>query len=385
LPLIKRYLKIDVPKGQSCFLWGARKTGKSTYLHAKFKKGLFIDLLESRTFQQYLQNPSQLEGEILANPDKTVIIIDEVQKIPALLDEVHRLIELYKNKQFILCGSSARRLKSTGANLLGGRAWRFLFLPFCYIELKELNWKKIFNNGLIPSHYLAKKNVQKSLAAYLFDYILPEVQFEANLRKKENFARFLDLLGFCNGELINYNNIARDVGVDSKTVRTYFEILVDMYLGYYIHPYNIRSNRQVISNMPKFYLFDVGIANFLKRYEFKEMIGEEAGKAFEHYILLELMAYKALCDKRDDIYFWRTREGYEVDFIFQNNAFEVKISTPIQKSHLKGLLEFSKEHHHNLHVISMEPRKRMMKIEGKDIIIWPVKEFLDQLWNHHIM
>lgn len=384
MPLIKRYLKLSLPKGQSCFLWGARKSGKSTYLHAKFKDALFIDLLEPRTFQQYLKNPSQLENEILAHPNKATIVIDEVQKIPALLDEIHRLIELYKYKQFILCGSSARRLKSTGANLLGGRAWRFLFLPLCYIELKKLDWHKIFNNGLIPSHYLSKKNVEKSLASYLFDYILPEVQFEANLRKKENFAKFLDLLGFCNGELINYSNIARDVGIDSKTVRTYFEILVDMYLGYHIYPYNNRSNRQVISHMPKFYLFDVAIANYLKRYEYKEMVGEEAGRAFEHYILLELMAYKLLCDKRDDIYFWRTKEGYEVDFIFQNNAFEIKISTPIQKSNLKGLLEFSKENNHKLHVISIEPRKRVMRIEDKEIIIWPVEEFMEQLWKHQI-
>lgn len=379
--LIKRYLKMHLPKGQSCFLWGARKTGKSTYLHEEFKQALFIDLLDSRTFQQYLKNPNQLEDEMLANADKKVIVIDEVQKIPALLDEVHRLIEKYKERQFILCGSSARRLKSTGANLLGGRAWRYLFLPFCYPELKELNWKKIFNQGLIPSHYLAKANVEKSLASYLFDYILPEVQFEANLRKKENFAKFLDVLGFCHGELINYSNIARDTGVDSKTTRTYFEILIDMYLGYYVQPYNKKSKRQVISSMPKFYLFDVGIANYLRRYEYKEMVGEEAGRAFEHYVFLELMAYKSFKEMRDEIYFWRTKEGYEVDFILENHAFEVKISTPIQKSHLKGLLEFAKEHPHKLNVISQEPRKRIMRVDDKEITIWPVELFLKEMWE----
>ena len=218
----------------------------------------------------------------------------------------------------------------------------------------------------------------------VFDYILPEVQFEANLRKKENFAKFLEVLGFCQGELINYSNIARDTGVDSKTVRSYFEILIDMYLGYYIYPYNKRSKRQVISNMPKFYLFDTGIANYLRRYEYQEMVGEETGRAFEHYILLELMAYKLLSDLRDDIYFWRTKEGYEVDFILQNHAFEVKISTPIQKSHLKGLLEFSKEHPHNLHVISLEPRKRVMRIENKEVTVWPVQMFLEQMWKNYI-
>jgi uncharacterized protein len=383
---IDRYLKLNLPEGQSCFLWGARKTGKSTYLHKEFKQNaIFIDLLDSEIFQQYFKYPKQLEQEILASPNKSIIIVDEVQKIPILLDEIHRLIELYKNKQFILCGSSARRIKTTGANLLGGRAWRYLFLPFCYKELLELDWVKIFNNGLIPSHYLAKSNIHKALAAYLFDYILPEVQFEANLRNRDNFARFLDIIGFCNGELINYSNIARDAGVDSKTVRSYFEILIDMYLGYYLEPYHVKSNRQVISRTPKFYLFDIGIANYLKKYEYKAMVGENAGKAFEHYVFLELMAYKLFNDKRYELYFWRSKEGYEVDFICDNHAFEVKISTPIKTNYLKGLLEFSKDYNHKLHLISLEPRKRLVRINNKEIIIWPIKEFLDELWDNNII
>jgi predicted AAA+ superfamily ATPase len=134
-----------------------------------------------------------------------------VQKVPLLLDEVHHLIESNKSLQFILCGSSARRLKSTGANLLGGRAWRYIFLPLCYSELKELNWRKIFNHGLVPSHYLASEIIHKFLASYLFDYILPEVQFEANLRKREAFVRFLEVIGISNGEMINFSNIARDL------------------------------------------------------------------------------------------------------------------------------------------------------------------------------
>lgn len=387
---IKRYLKMKIPNGQSCFLWGARKIGKSTYLHLKFKNAIFVDLLNSEVFQQYLRNFNQLEEEIIANNDKNIIIIDEVQRIPDLLNEIHRLIEIYKDKQFILCGSSIRKIRASGANLLGGRAWRFLMLPLCYAELQELNWQKIFNNGLIPSHYLSSTNVNKDLSSYLFDYILSEVQYEASLRKVEHFARFLDVLGFCNGELINYVNVAADSGVSAKTIKVYFEVLLDMYLGYYVHPYVSRPGREIISRTPKFYLFDVGIANYLKRYEYKSMVGEEAGKAFEHYIFLELTAYKIyydkLYDKREELYYWRNKAGYEVDFILGRHAFEVKISSPIIKRHLKGLLEFSKiyDNTFKLHVISLEPKLRMIKIDSREIIIWPVKEFLEQMWSNNI-
>ena len=144
-------------------------------------------MLQSENYQKYLDNPGRLGQEIQAQSAISTIIIDEVQKVPALLDEVHHMIESHKSLQFILCGSRARRLKFTGANLLGGRAWRYMFMPFCYAELKVLDWSKIFNRGLIPSHYLAHKRIEKFLSAYLYDYILPEVQFEANLPKREVF------------------------------------------------------------------------------------------------------------------------------------------------------------------------------------------------------
>jgi predicted AAA+ superfamily ATPase len=381
MTVIKRLLNIELPDGQSCFLWGARKTGKSTFLRGHFLNALYVDLLDAQVYQSYLSYPGRLAEHVRAHPEKSVIILDEVQKIPFLLDEVHRMIEKYKDKSFILCGSSARRLKETGANLLGGRAWRYVFVPLCYPELHTLDWQKIFTHGLIPSHYLEENSVKRSLSAYLFDYVLPEVQFEANLRKRDNFARFLDMLGFSGGELINYSNIARDCGVDAKTVRTYFEILEDMYLGYYLRPYQTRDTRQSIQQMPKFYLFDVGLASYLRRFDFKDMTGSEAGKSFEHYVFLELMAYKLLKNIRDDIYFWRTKEGYEVDFIFQNHAFEVKITQSFRKSDIQGLLAFSKNNTHQLHIISLEPRKRILSIEQKEITIWPIQEFLDVFWS----
>ena len=381
---LKRFLDISLPKGQSCFLWGARKTGKSTYLKERFTESTYINLLQADVYQKYLRNPERLREEVRLE-NNTTIIIDEVQKVPLLLDEVHFLIEEFKNINFILCGSSVRRLKSSGSNLLGGRAWRFLFQPLCYPELKELNWNRIFNHGLIPSHYLSDNNVKRSLASYLYDYILPEVQFEANLRKREAFARFLDIAGLSNGERIKFSNIARDCGIDAKTVRTYFEILEDMYLGYQLYPLKSKTRRQIITESSKFYFFDTGLANYLRRYEYKEMFGAEAGKSFEHYIFLELISYKNLCEKRDQINYWRTKEGYEVDFIVQDQAFEVKMSDSINSKHLKGLLEFKKgNNNYKLNIICLETKKRIAKIENHEVIIWPVQEFLESLWSNQI-
>lgn len=378
--MLKRYLDLSLPQGQSCFLWGARKTGKSTFLKENFPEAIYIDLLQADIFQRYRREPYILREELKTVSTPKIIIIDEVQKVPLLLDEVHGLIESCKHLQFILCGSSARRIKAIGANLLGGRAWRSMFLPFCYPELKTLDWPRIFNHGLIPSHYFSEAP-ERSLAAYMYDYVLTEVQIEANIRKRDSFSRFIDILGFAQGEMLSFSNIARDCGVDSKTVRTYFEILEDMYLGYFVHPYRSKSKRQTVQETPKFYLFDTGVASYLRKFHFQEMIGTEAGKAFEHYIFLELMAYKLLNHKRDDITYWRTKDGKEVDFIVCDKAIEVKISTPIQKNHLNGLLSFGKEHSFSLNVISQEPRKRVMTIDDQQVTIWPVQEFLQNLWN----
>ncbi len=376
----KRYLTFHLPDQQSAFLWGARKTGKSTFLKEKFPTAVYIDLLRADVYQGYLRKPEKLREEFRGFTDPLTIIIDEVQKVPILLDEIHGLIEDRKNLQFILCGSSARRLRQPGVNLLGGRAWRFMFLPLCYPEIQELNWSHIFNRGLIPSHYVSP-SWEKNLAAYLYDYVLTEVHLEADIRKKESFARFLDVLGFCHGTLINYTNIARDCGVNSKTVMTYFEILEDMYLGYFLRPFRSRSSRQIVQKTPKFYLFDTGVANYLKRYEFKEMRGADAGASFEHYVFLELMAYKLLTDKRDNIFFWRTKEKHEVDFIVQDMAFEVKISTPIEKNDIKNLLIFAQDHAMSLHIISLEHRKRVMREGTKEVTVWPIQDFLEALWG----
>lgn len=376
---VERILKLALPEKQSCFLWGARKTGKSTYLKEHYPNAFWIDLLIAETYQQYLLEPQTLRHSLQKLEKIPLVIIDEVQRIPELLNEVHWLIE-NMGVQFILCGSSSRKLRTSHSNMLGGRAWRRMFLPLCYPELKELDWHKIFNHGLIPSHYFSS-DPQEDQAAYLFDYLITEVQVEASLRNREPFARFLQALGFCNGEMINYSNIGRDCGVDYKTVQTYFAILEDMYLGYFVRPYRAKSKRQIIQEIPKFYLFDTGVASYLKKFHYTQMKGADAGHAFEHYVLLELMAYKLLTRKRDDICYWRTKEGYEVDFVVQNMAIEVKMSSHIDKQDLKNLLVFSENEKKSLHVVCLESRSMLREENGQKIHIWPIEEFLKALWG----
>ncbi len=381
---INRILSFDLPQGQSAFLWGARKTGKTTFLHERFPEAIFIDLLQSEVFAKYSLHPEYIRSEILAiDEDKRknlVVVIDEVQKVPQILNEIHWMIENIKDVSFVLCGSSSRKLKSSGGNLLGGRAWRYQMLPLCYSEIKELDWNKIFNSGLIPEHY-SSEHVEKSLAAYVYDYLINEVQIEANIRKREPFIKFLDVLALSHTEMINFTNIARDCGVSKVTVKSYFEILEDMYIGYFLYPYSKRKNRQIITQIPKFYLFDTAVANYLARFHYTELRGTEAGKAFEHYLFLELKAYQIMSNSRDELTYYRDSTGNEVDFIFKNHAFEVKIKPNITSKDIKALLIFGKDYGHNLNVICTCDVKRIEKFGNQIVTVWPIQEFLESLWN----
>lgn len=383
--MLKRQLKLDLPKGKSLFLWGARKTGKSTYLKKIFPDSFYIDLLHNNTFLRYSKNPGILQDEIegLSNLDLP-IIIDEVQKVPEILDEVHYLIEKNKGISFILCGSSLRRIKHTGSNLLGGRAWRQVFLPLCYPELSHFDLLKIFNYGLLPEHYLSHSEPIRNLEGYVVDYIIPEVQWEGNIRNLGAFSRFLEAISFSNGEIINYSNIARECNINLKTVQGYIDLLCDMLLGYIIRPYTPSTSRQMIVSSPKFYFFDPSIPIYLLQKEIKILKGSDAGHALENYIFLELKAYQELNKKRYDISYWRTKSGLEVDFIIGKGeiAIEVKIGTLIKNNELRGLFEFTKEFRPTYSiVVCLEENKRILKLDDLKIIIYPIEEFLSDLWN----
>lgn len=382
----QRYLNLNLPKPYSSFLWGARKTGKSTYLKQTFPNSFYVNLLKPNDFRRYVNNPHYLREELLAAPKGILnypIILDEVQKVPQLLNEVHWMIENIKGIQFILCGSSIRKVKQSSSNLLRGRAWRTMFMPLCFPELKKLEWDKIMNRGLLPSHYLSSY-AHKLLSSYVIDYLLLEAHIEASLRSSQGFSRFLDVLGFCQGELLNYSNISRNCGIDAKTIKTYFEILSDMHLGYFVYPFSKQVSRQIIKEVPKFYLMDTGLSHHLKKYKFTEFRGFDAGKAFEHYVLLELMAYKLLNNLDYNIHFWRTQDGiHEVDFVLNEGqiAIACKITLPITRRDLKSLLFFGSEHQAKLHAVTLESRKRLMTIDSQEVIIWPIEDFLNALWG----
>ena len=383
--LIKRVLNIELPLGQSAFLWGARKTGKTTFLKQNFADSIRYDFLKTDLFIDISKKPALLREELLAQPtEKTSkpIILDEVQKVPMLLDEIHWLIE-NKGFNFILCGSSARKLKRGHGNLLGGRAWRYQMLPLTTFEIQDFNLLKALNNGLIPSHYLLE-NSRKSLKAYVVDYLKEEIFDEGLTRNIAAFSNFLDAVGYSHGELINYTNISRDCGVDAKSVKEYFQILQDTMLGTLVFPFKKRQGRQVITKAPKFYLFDVGVAGYLSKRVIMEEKGAEFGKAFEHFIFMEILAYKTYLDMDFNINFWRTKAGQEVDFVLGDGAvaIEIKGNKKIDKTDLKHLISFSQNYSpKKCFLVCNEKRKRLMG----NILILPYKTFLKKLWNGEII
>ncbi len=383
---IQRVLKIDLPKKQSAFLWGARKTGKSTYLKQRFPQSFIYDFLKTDLFFEFSKRPSLLREQLLVKDEQILshpVILDEVQKIPKILDEVHWLIE-NKNFQFILCGSSARKLKRGQANLLGGRAWRFHLFPFITLEIQNFNLLRALNQGLIPAHYLQDHHYQKSLRAYVQDYLKEEVFQEGLIRNLPAFSRFFDAMGYSHGEQTNYSNIARECGIDSKTVREYYQILVDTLLGTMVPPYKKRQSRQVISKSSKFYLFDVGIASMITHRQITEERGVDFGRAFEHFIFMEMIAHRSYKELDYDIHFWRTKSGMEVDFILGEGevAIEVKGSNRIDNRDLSGLKIFVEDN---------KPKRAILICNEKEerlvgnIHIMPWRLFLELLWGDQII
>ncbi len=385
--MFTRKLDMTLPKKQSAFLWGARKTGKSSYLHSHYPQSLYFDFLDTQRFMQFTRAPYTFREEVLAQEPSLLeqpIIIDEVQKIPDVLNEVHWLIE-NANAQFILCGSSARQLKTQSTNLLGGRAWIYHFYPLIFPEIPKFDLLKAMQRGLIPDNYVSEDDViQNNLQAYVDVYLTDEIRNEGLVRNLAGFARFLDVAGLSNGDMINFNNIARDCGVERETVQNYYQILIDTMLGYFIYPYNKKIKRDIIMSVPKFYLFDIGIANYLSRQIITDLKGAAAGKCFEHYILMELIAYKSFMRKRFDICYWRTKTGLEVDFVLGNAeiAIEIKISNQVHLSDLKGLVAFCEEHKKAKAIVVSQDVKPRKLLEPIEIDILPWQLFLEKLWNN---
>lgn len=385
--MIERIQKLPLSESHSCFLWGARQTGKSTLLRELFPKARTYDLLLADVYNQLVSRPSLMREELLSQmPEQTSeddpIIIDEVQKIPALLDEVHWLIE-NKGYRFILCGSSARKLRRGHANLLGGRAVRYELHGIVSAELPDFSIDKAVNHGLLPAHYCAS-DPQPLLAAYVGDYLREEIAAEALTRNVTAFSRFLDAAALSNGEMISYVTISRDCGVSAPTVKAHYEILCDTLLGQFVQPYRKTKKRRLVTT-PKFYLFDPGIVRFLSK-QLQIQKGSSAfGKSFEHVIFCELRSYLSYNAPDIELSYWRTSSGFEVDFLLGNAdvAIEVKATTMANDNHLKGLRAIAEEHTCKKRIlVSCDPRPRKTN-DGIEILPW--QDFCRKLWYSEIV
>ncbi len=380
----KRMLALPDLTKRSVFLWGPRKTGKSTWIKENLKDVILIDLLKSDVFAEYATRPALLRERYEVNVGKRPIVIDEVQKCPALLDEVHWLIENAK-QTFLLTGSSARKLKRGHANLLGGRALRREMRPLCYPEIENFNLDRAILNGLIPAHYLST-TPQDELHSYVADYLKEEIANEALVRNLPAFAEFLRVAAITSGELLNYSNVSRETGVSAKVVRNYFEILEETLLGFRVQPWSRSRNRRLVET-EKFYLFDVGLSNYLARRK-PQPKTPEFGKSFEHYILMELFAYKAYRDQELDIRFWRTSDKKEVDFIINDKelVIEAKSTNMVNDFDLKSLSLIADDGPIKKRiVVSLDREARKVKDSHGEITIYPYEVFLQKLWDDDLI
>jgi predicted AAA+ superfamily ATPase len=372
---------------ESCFLWGPRQTGKTTFLKAVFPEALRYDLLLANEYRRLVHDPTLIRQECRARgltgeTQTQPILIDEVQKIPDLLDEVHWLIE-NRGLRFVLCGSSARKLKRQHGNLLGGRAVRYELFPFVYPEIADFDLHTALNHGLVPRHYLSR-SPRGRLQAYVGDYLREEIAAEALTRNIPAFSRFLEVAALSNGETVNYTNIARESGLSAPTAKQYFEILEDTLIGRCVSAFRKRAKRRLVS-APRFYFFDVGVVAQLTRRGVVEPGSELFGRAFEHFIFMELRAHASYSEKCYPIAYWRTTSQIEVDFVLGDHevAVEVKSTPQAGNRHLRGLRALKEEYtvKHCI-LVSLDPRPRTTE---DDIQILPWRNFLERLWSDSLM
>lgn len=366
---------------ESFFLWGARQTGKSTLLKKLYPDSLWFDLLQSDVFERLQRNPAQIREIILAGNPVNPVVIDEIQKIPSLLDEIHWIIE-NSDTRFVLSGSSPRKIIRSHANLLGGRALRYELFPLVSTEIPDFDLMRALNNGLLPRHYISD-NPKKMISAYIGNYLRDEIIAEARIRNISTFSRFLEVAAFSNGEMVNFTSIASECGVSSPTIKEYFQILEDTLTGRYLPSFQKRPKRRVIL-APKFYYFDVGIANYLLKRGKIEPGSEMFGNAFEHFIYQEMVAHSHYSGIQYPLYYWRTASQIEIDFVLGDHelAIETKSTSNANPRHAKGLHRFAEDYNVKQKLlVTNDPYPRQMG----DVMVLPWKIFLQKLWAGEII
>lgn len=369
---------------KSFFLLGPRATGKSTLIRDQLaEKAIVFNLLRSNLYIKLSAAPWEFENLILAAFNKEpydFIVVDEIQKIPHLLDEVHRLIE-EKKWRFLLTGSSARKLKYGHANLLAGRAWTTHLYPLCFAEIPKFDLDRYLRYGGLPAVY-GSEYPDEELHAYVNTYLYEEIQAEGLARKLPQFSRFLTVAALANGQMLNFAQISSDSGVPASTIREYYSILEDTLMGFMLTPWTKSKKRKAISTA-KFYLFDTGICHTLAETQVLDRNSDLYGRSFEHWIGMELTSYLNYKRVKETLHYWRSTHQHEVDFIIDDYiAIEVKASKKITPRDLKSLqyLEEEKVFKH-FYLISHDP----FEAQYGSIMCLHWKTFMEKLWRDEII
>ena len=376
-----RIFDIENRLDEAMFLFGGRQVGKSTLLKERFPKAVYIDLLNFELRNRYRQHPEEFRESLLRHAPETLVVVDEIQKVPDLLDEVHWLM-VNKGLFFILSGSSARKLKKSGANNLGGRAIPETLFPLVSAEIPDFDLDRAIQNGMIPRHYMVA-NARNRLKSYIELYLKEEIIEEAAVQKVDDFIRFLEVAAISNGEMLNYENVAADCGVSANTVKAYYQILCDTLLGFEVPAYRKVIKRK-LTKSSRFYFFDVGIANYLTGRHHLAPKTPEYGHAFEHLVMQEIVAYLGYKGIEEKLTYWHTYDDIEVDAVIGDArvAIEIKSADSIQTNHKKGLVEFAKEHPNVKQILVS--RDRISRRSG-DIDLYYVIDFFKALWNDEIV
>jgi predicted AAA+ superfamily ATPase len=364
------------PPAESFFLFGPRGTGKSTLMKQHFPDACYIDLLDPETVRSFAAKPERLAEVVHGRQGQKCFVIDEIQKVPELLSVIHKLIEEKQGYTFILTGSSARKLKRTGVDMLGGRALLRTMHPFLAAELGgRFLLDDALARGLLPLVY-ASANPADVLRSYAALYLREEVQMEGLVRNVGNFSRFMEAISFSHASILSLSNVARECMVERKVVEGYTAILEDILLGFRLPVFTRRAKRELAAH-PKFYLFDTGIFRSLRPRGPLDRPEEMEGQALEGLVAQHLRGWLAYCREKSDLYFWRTRSGVEVDFVVYGPAglwaLEVKNTAMIRPADLRGLKSFRDEYPESSAIFLYRGRERILR-EG--ILCLPCGDFL---------
>ncbi|MFA7341373.1 MAG: DUF4143 domain-containing protein [Candidatus Obscuribacterales bacterium] len=385
--MLTRKLILPTQPKESFFLWGPRQSGKSMLLKSRYPEAKWFDLLQTDQYLELRDKPSLLREQLLYESQRAkskFVVIDEIQKVPMLLDEVHWLIE-NTNYVFGLCGSSARKVRAGHANLLGGRAIRHELYGLVSAEIgADFDLKRMLNHGYLPRHYLSDTHTDL-VRSYINDYLKEEIAAEALVRNLPAFSHFLKAASLSDTELVNYASIARECGVSAPAVKEYFQILIDTMLAKFLDAYQKKPKRRVIG-ASKFYFSDVGVVNHLAKRGNLEPGAELFGKAFENWIFHELSAHSAYSNLYYDLAYWRLASGLEVDFIINDMelAIEAKSSAKITSDHLRGLRALAEDHPKVKRRILVSLEKQSRRTED-GIELMSYKEFVKLLWSNELI